>query len=548
MTLVRASLSVHSSPNLVSAYQSLLARLSAEGVDVGENYHSREFLTDVVFLSARCLQAYNADDLQKALPGTGIRPDFALLFDGVPVGGISLHGRHGSVHVICLCFCSPYTLKLHARLITWFVSDQGHGGDALATNTLAALARPPISLSLADLDRSLCIIGGDGAVVTGGVAREKPGTQAAEILWLRTHPVAGRLPRNGQDWRSDRHHLHRCTEWDKFHREDLSVNRAVSHSHMAWEVFDVCKELDILFSYGDGRLLLQTAAQFVGAVPRRANTRGQVRKTGALAQQPEVLLRNLKAYSAGLHLRLSLLEERMMTGQTKEALIAVGRRMLALDFVAFACLFCSIAHQVIEPWAATIQSSACEPWVVAKQRQRHQTLAQEYLDTLFWSRGFLRVLTLLRQHTPAQELVALARAAFFATPATFFHSARGLTTCFGRRLPLYMLSLPNFIADATPFFNGTELQVTVPGEKARLMCLGPHCTCSFLAGRGQQFQAPGKHLKSKTLVAGGMLKGKPVRYMSCWVANASADTARPQDTLYFRLSQLSHMLTFNSHS
>ena len=155
-----------------------------------------------------------------------------------------------------------------------------------------------------------------------------------------------------------------------------------------------------------------------------------------------------------------------MTGQTKEALIAVGRRMLALDFVAFACLFCSIAHQVIEPWAATIQSSACEPWVVAKQRQRHQTLAQEYLDTLFWSRGFLRVLTLLRQHTPTQELVALARAAFFAAPATFFHSARGLTTCFGRRLPLYMLSLPNFIADATPFFNGTELQVTVPGEYA----------------------------------------------------------------------------------
>ena len=35
--------------------------------------------------------------------------------------------------------------------------------------------------------------------------------------------------------------LPRCTEWDKFHREDLSVTRTIAASPMTEELYDVCK-------------------------------------------------------------------------------------------------------------------------------------------------------------------------------------------------------------------------------------------------------------------------------------------------------------------
>ena len=105
LTLVRAALAVRTSSGPTNAFVMHLARLAVEGVDVGEKYHTKEFFSDVLFLSARCVQAYDAQELYEKLQGTGIRSDFALLLDGVPVGGVSLHGRHGNVdrHMHLLC-------------------------------------------------------------------------------------------------------------------------------------------------------------------------------------------------------------------------------------------------------------------------------------------------------------------------------------------------------------------------------------------------------------------------------------------------------------
>jgi hypothetical protein len=94
-TLTRAALAVRSSHGSSNDFLRHICRLEAEGVQVGQKLHTRHFYKDVEFLGARCLQRYDAEDISRRLPGLGIPTDFAILMDGVPLGGINLHGRHG---------------------------------------------------------------------------------------------------------------------------------------------------------------------------------------------------------------------------------------------------------------------------------------------------------------------------------------------------------------------------------------------------------------------------------------------------------------------
>ena len=492
LTLVRAALAVRTSSGPTYAFVAHLARLAVEGVDVGEKYHTKEFFSDVLFLSARCVQAYDAQDVYEKLRGTGIRSDFALLLDGVPVGGVSLHGRHGNVTVICICHVSPLTHRLHARLLTWFVPHEGHGGESLATGTANALAAQPFALSTHELRRSMCLVGGDGAVVRGGEDRAKPGTQAAEKLWRHVFPFVQSLPVGDDDllvpakdaWVGDPQHLHHCTEWDKFHKEDIAVNRAIGESPLAWELSAVVRLMDVLFHHGDGTLMLKTASQLAqDEVPRHGNLSGQARKVGTLAREADIVLHNFKSYAASMHLRHCLRDEGR-DRHTKEGLIDTGRRLTSLDLVAFTSLFRDMARQVVEPWAKAIQSNALEPWVLQARHRRHTVVSKELLDVLFWSRAFLRVLVLLKQHAHEDDIKKLVGAAFFASPVTFFPvSAAGVSSCFGRRLPAYYLALKDFLTGSGPSFNGVTLQILPTSEaNATKMCFGPHCMCSFFVG------------------------------------------------------------------
>ena len=109
LTLTRAALGTRSAHAPASEYVKHIARLAVEGVHVGHKYHTREHFKDVEFLAARCLQSYDAQDIRRPLSGLGIRSDFAILMDGVPVGGVKAYGRHGTVVVICLSGVSPHT-------------------------------------------------------------------------------------------------------------------------------------------------------------------------------------------------------------------------------------------------------------------------------------------------------------------------------------------------------------------------------------------------------------------------------------------------------
>ena len=115
---------------------------------------------------------------------------------------------------------------------------KGHGGEATSAAVLGALAKPPWGLDLSHLRASLSVIGGDGATVGGGPDRKNPGTRCGEFIWTTVHPPEddddvcladmGRTARqrfNAQTADADR--LHLCVEWDKFHRQDIALSRAI---------------------------------------------------------------------------------------------------------------------------------------------------------------------------------------------------------------------------------------------------------------------------------------------------------------------------------
>ena len=169
-TLVRAALSLGDDGYI--SYTRSVARMALAGVEVGNRYHGRHFAKEAVFLAARCVQVLHARSLRAPLPGLGISSSLALLMDGVPVGGVSLYGRHGSVIVLCVNSVSSEDGRLRPHMISWVLPTGGHGGEAVASSVLAALAATPAGLDGAALKGRLSLVGGDGATVLGGAARK----------------------------------------------------------------------------------------------------------------------------------------------------------------------------------------------------------------------------------------------------------------------------------------------------------------------------------------------------------------------------------------
>lgn len=223
-TLTSVALGCRASHASASEFLRWVSRFEAEGVSVGQKYHTRAFYQDVEFLAARAVREMDSADAALSLPGLGIPSDFAVLLDGVPVGGTRSFGRHGSVTVVCVTAASPFTCHLFSRLAAWCVLDAGHSGVEMADAVLGALAAPPVSLTSSVLRSRLTLVGGDGAVAMGGPERPNPGTGAAEHIWASTHvgvhdgpdvPLAelGEAPRKRfRRKTADEQRLHFCTD------------------------------------------------------------------------------------------------------------------------------------------------------------------------------------------------------------------------------------------------------------------------------------------------------------------------------------------------
>ena len=156
-----------------------------------------------------------------------------------------------------------------------------------------------------------CCIGGDGAVVAGGAGRKNT-TGAAEELWERLHPqVFARVVPDGapliahvgvqrSQRLADEKRLWYPTEWDKMHREDIRLVRAIKGSSAVQELFAVARQMDHMYHFGDGRLLLRSAAKSLGIETYSGTLPGGTRRGVHLTEEPGHLLRNLRAYASAL--------------------------------------------------------------------------------------------------------------------------------------------------------------------------------------------------------------------------------------------------------
>ena len=124
-----------------------VARLNLFGVAVGDRFHTKAFAYECWHLAAKAIQSQDRLDLDRRLGGLGIPSDVAVVADGVPVGGVNLYGRHGSLHVICTISVAPSTGLMHPRFTAWSVGSRGHKGPDMAKMLLDTLAEPPLALT-----------------------------------------------------------------------------------------------------------------------------------------------------------------------------------------------------------------------------------------------------------------------------------------------------------------------------------------------------------------------------------------------------------------
>ena len=511
--LTRVALGARKSHGGEAEYVEWLSRFQMEGVAIGDKYHTREHYRDVIFLAARTVQCLDEEDRRRPLGGLGISSNFAVLVDGVPLGTMSLHGRHGSVEVICFHGVSPETGFLHAWLATWAVADAGHGGRAMADKVLATMQAAPLFLTMRDLQASVSLFGGDGAITRGGVDRHaNPGTSAAEFMWEASHPelqadvddvpfslqgynleaMKNRLADPGTLWYG--------TEWDKLHREDKRLLRAIAACPLAEELFSVAKLMDHMFGYGDGRQVLRAAADMTNTRIYKGAMPGYTRKGISLTKEPGHLLDNLPAYSVGLRGKAALMRESQSGSHALGVLHEAGRRVTSVDLVAFTALFRDLVEHTLAPWWGEAQRNSLEVWALNRKLEALDSQFRAYRRLIHSTRRMLRVLCLLRSHVPLEDLRHLITALAYARPSRFFTDHRGRpqrrgTTeepTWGKAVGTFWFGLRGMLDEKHPSFRGVELLCEGShldsSFQHKLQCLSPHCQCSFLAPRTQSRQ------------------------------------------------------------
>ena len=308
------------------------------------------------------------------------------------------------------------------------------------------------------------------------------------------------------------------TEWDKFHREDIALTRAIAANSLAEEMYAICGMMDTMFGLGDGRLLLRAAAAATQSSVRSGRLPGMTRKAVQLCSEPGSLVHNFRSYAAGLHLR----EAWRAAGHDQRAakLVDAGRRLTSAQLIAFTLLFRDVMGRAVRPWVQITQSNRTEPWAVQRHWVAHERAMEGCLAACRSLRHILRLLTLLRQWLPVSDLNALAAALFYARPRdVFLDGAPAGGLALGKVFPAFMLGLGPLLHNDPPRFQGVELLCIPPAWQAGYRLLGPHCQCMFLQRNG----VPHGHVQLK--------RGTGTRRVRVpiWVAGAQRQASAAQD-------------------
>ena len=323
-----------------------------------------------------------------------------------------------------------------------------HAGDAQASLVETCLARHPSKMNLPSLrSRLVSTVGGDGAVAGGGPARRHATTHAAQKFWQKVYPDSTNVPE--------------LIEWDQFHRLHIAFMRCVEETPPAQELLAVGKAMSQQFGVGDGRVILRGISEAMQETATKAADVSGARKVGALSETSSNLLKNYKAYTAALHLKV--LRKREGQGAASQAtLTTLSRRLAAMDFVAYLLLFEDIMRKRLRPFSKITQSSTEAAW--ASQRSYLELKSGLLMDisNVRLLRRLVFIGSLLQHYLPKTDLKRF----WFAQ----------LYSPLGKEYPSFVKNI--YGMGVQHQFQDCSLQLLVelaPGT----ICLTPRCQCPF---------------------------------------------------------------------
>jgi hypothetical protein len=455
----RAALSTSYKVGTAEDFQMHLLRLKREGVDVGAQAHTSDAYKDCVYLGARAVEYYDAQGMRQPLGSLGVPSSFALIFDTVPLGGVSCFSRHGSPCVIKAITVSPRTGRLYPQLLPT-AYPASHNGVDMKQAVRHTISQDPFALTRRRCQSDCSAVGGDGQMVRGGHARANPGTKAAEFIWNDFMPIAGDVtglenasagdddallsalaatgssgngfepkrpraattadaPAMKPEWLKDEEKLHAATVWDPYHREVIIVSRARAAVRDCEELSSMVKLADNFFHFGDGVKILRGASAISGApMPVGSSWISLTRESVGLPRETKHLKNHFTAYAAGLHAYESW-RQAGHHSKTLGSIVDAGKKLTSLQSVSFLLLSDDFLEGTQAPWTLAVQQ-LMSPWLMEIKHNIHTSAIAKHIKMQHWMREWIRVLFILRQFLSLTDLRQFIMASVFATPSTFF--------------------------------------------------------------------------------------------------------------------------------
>ena len=156
-----------------------------------------------------------------------------------------------------------------------------------------------------------------------------------------------------------------------------------------------------------------------------------------MAGLPSAMLDNWKSIFLALHARAAWCQDGHRH-QSLSHLMEVSRTLADPSFTVFACVFADMLAGGLSPFAHQVQG-ILEPSEFKRCELRAMRFLAKFKVFLPRVRGLLRVVPLLRQHVPEDDLVCLVKA----------HSCGPMGRCF----PTLFAALPELMT-RTPTFRG----------------------------------------------------------------------------------------------
>ena len=358
-----------------------MGRMHAAEVPVGRKYLNSRFARVAEHIGARVVGNAAANLFHRPMAGLGIPSDLELFFDPGTIGRVFRSVR-GTVILIGVIFSSPIEPSM-----TVFVDAPPEpidgGPEAKLEQLLQSLERSALGLTIAILRARLAISVTDGAYAGGEKNRKGHNpSRALPMLWVKL----GRAEVIG---------------WDAFHRWSAAGKRVMDANELANEFFQLTRDLEFQFGFGQGRMLDRQVASFMGVQFRVGKTPGGTREFVYLSGAPERFIQKLPVYHRAILLRQRHAED----GRTSKPLafwVQLGQRVTSLPTILFGSI---LGHGlgIMAQHVRLLQVSGCLPDARARSHREVQsklTSLAGAVDSVNW---WVRMFALLHPYLDARS-------------------------------------------------------------------------------------------------------------------------------------------------